>query len=147
MLPVTLDQVRLFLHIAAATVWIGGQLTLAVLVPVVRPAGDDALVAVARRFAVVAWPAYGVLLVSGAWNLIALDLDRQSDLWISTLSVKLTLVIVSGVAAGAHSLLGAHARALDDEARARRLRAVGGIFAAIGLAAAVAAAFFGVQLD
>ncbi len=146
MLPVTLDSVRLFLHIAAATVWIGGQLTVAVLVPVLRPAGNDALVAVARRFAVVAWPAYAVLLVTGAWNLFAVDLERQSDAWLSTLAVKLVLVVVSGVAAGVHSLLGAHARALDDEARARRLRAIGGMLAGLGLVTAVVAAFFGVQL-
>lgn len=146
MLPVTLDNVRLFLHIAAAMVWIGGQFTVAVLVPVVRPQGNDAVVAVARRFAWVAWPAYAVLLVTGAWNLVAVDLEVQSDTWLTTLSVKLVLVVVSGVAAGVHSLLGARARTLADEAAARRLRAIGGILAAIGLAAAIGAAFFGVQI-
>ena len=28
MLPVTVDGVRLFLHVLAATLWVGGQLTL-----------------------------------------------------------------------------------------------------------------------
>ncbi len=146
MLPITLDNVRLFVHIGAAMVWIGGQFTVAVLVPVLRPSGNDTVVAAARRFAWIAWPAYAVLLVSGAWNLIAVDLEVQSNAWLSTLSVKLALVVVSGVAAGAHSLLGARARTLADDAAARRLRAIGGMLAALGLAAAVGAAFFGVQI-
>ncbi len=36
MLAVSWDTVRLFLHVLAATVWVGGQLTLAALVPVLR---------------------------------------------------------------------------------------------------------------
>ena len=39
MLGVTWDTIRLFLHVLAATVWVGGQLTLAALVPVLRKAG------------------------------------------------------------------------------------------------------------
>ena len=39
MLPVGWDTVRLFLHVLAATVWVGGQLTLATLVPVLRRLG------------------------------------------------------------------------------------------------------------
>ena len=43
MLAVSWDTVRLFLHVLAATIWVGGQLTLAVLVPVLRRFGTDAL--------------------------------------------------------------------------------------------------------
>jgi uncharacterized membrane protein len=39
MLPVSWDTIRLFLHVLAATVWVGGQLTLAALVPVLRRFG------------------------------------------------------------------------------------------------------------
>ena len=45
----TWDTVRLFLHIVAATIWVGGQLTLAALVPTLRALGSEAPGAVARR--------------------------------------------------------------------------------------------------
>jgi len=32
-LPVTAATVRLFLHVLAATVWVGGQLTLGAIIP------------------------------------------------------------------------------------------------------------------
>jgi uncharacterized membrane protein len=50
MLAVSWDTIRLFLHVLAATIWVGGQLTLAALVPVLRRFGADALGASARRF-------------------------------------------------------------------------------------------------
>src|ERR1022692_1411034 len=58
MLAVSWDTVRLFLHVLDATVWVGGQLTLAVLVPVLRTQGPDAPRRAARRFNLVAWPAH-----------------------------------------------------------------------------------------
>jgi putative copper export protein len=39
MLAVRWDTVRLFLHVLAATVWVGGQITLVALVPVLRRLG------------------------------------------------------------------------------------------------------------
>jgi putative copper export protein len=71
MLGVDWDTVRLFLHVLAATVWVGGQLTLAALVPVLRRQGPEAPRAAARRFNLVAWPAYGVLIATGIWNIVA----------------------------------------------------------------------------
>ena len=65
MLSVDLETVRLFLHVLAATVWVGGQITLAALVPALRAAGADAPKAAANAFTRVAWPAFGVLLVTG----------------------------------------------------------------------------------
>ncbi len=41
MLPVSWDTVRLFLHVLAATIWVGGQITLAALVPVLRRLGAE----------------------------------------------------------------------------------------------------------
>ena len=41
-LPVHATTVRLFLHVVAATVWVGGQVVLAALVPAVRrPVGAE----------------------------------------------------------------------------------------------------------
>src|SRR5262245_38368653 len=58
MLAVSWDTIRLFLHILAATVWVGGQITLAALVPVLRRLGTEIPRAAARRFNQVAWPAF-----------------------------------------------------------------------------------------
>ncbi len=101
MLAVSWDTVRLFLHVLAATVWVGGQLTLAALVPVLRHQGPDVPRAVARQFNLVAWPAYGVLVVTGGWNIAAAD--PMSASYRTTLIVKLIVVAASGISAVAHS--------------------------------------------
>src|SRR5487761_1571502 len=71
MLAVSWDTIRLFLHVLAATVWVGGQLTLAALVPVLRRLGAEIPRAAARRFNQVAWPAFAVLILTGVWRVIA----------------------------------------------------------------------------
>ena len=63
MLPVDLETVRLFLHVLAATIWVGGQLVLAALVPALRGAGAEVPRPAARAFNRIAWPAFGVLIV------------------------------------------------------------------------------------
>lgn len=49
MLAVSWDTIRLFLHVLAATVWVGGQLTLAALVPALRRFGAEVPRAGARH--------------------------------------------------------------------------------------------------
>lgn len=100
-LTVSWDTIRLFLHVLAATIWVGGQLTLAALVPVLRKLGPDAARTVARRFAYVAWPAYGVLIVTGIWNIEAVG--PMSASYRNTLIVKVIVVAASGISAVAHS--------------------------------------------
>jgi hypothetical protein len=39
-LAVSWDTIRLFLHVLAATIWVGGQIVLAALVPILRRAGS-----------------------------------------------------------------------------------------------------------
>ena len=103
MLPFTWDTVRLFLHVVAATVWVGGQLTLAALVPTLRALGSEAPGAAARRFNQVAWPAFAVLVLTGIWN-IAAEADKQSDPgYQATLGVKMALVLLSGLSAFLHT--------------------------------------------
>ncbi len=101
MLSVNLDAVRLFLHVLAATVWVGGQLVLAALVPALRRVSADAPRAAARAFNRVAWPAFGVLVLTGIWN-VAAEGDRGSA-YRTTLVVKLVVVAASGVAAWLHA--------------------------------------------
>lgn len=134
-LPVHASTIRLFLHILAATVWVGGQVVLAAIVPLARRLGGrDATRAIARRFQIVAWPAFAVLLVTGTWNLFAVHVGDQSGRYLTTLIGKLLLVAASGVGALGHVLV------------APRRPAVGGILAAGSLLSAVAALFFGVLL-
>src|SRR5690242_10178263 len=104
MLAVSWDTVRLFLHVLAATVWVGGQLTLAVLVPVLRRFGTEVTRAAARRFNWAAWIAFAVLIATGIWNITAASAQvSDSSAYRTTLIVKLAVVAVSGVAAALHA--------------------------------------------
>src|SRR5215472_1760702 len=78
-LAVSWDTIRLFLHVLAATIWVGGQLTLAVLVPVLRNFGAEVPRAAARRFNQVAWAAFAVLVATGVWNIVAVRGDVRDD--------------------------------------------------------------------
>jgi putative copper export protein len=96
------DSVRLFLHVLAATVWVGGQLTVAGLVPGLRALGADVPSTVASRFSRIAWPAFVLLVGTGIWNVIAVNPSRQSGSWQVTLWIKLAVVALSGVSAWLH---------------------------------------------
>src|SRR3954447_24296504 len=98
MLPVDAHTIRLFLHVLAATVWVGGQLTLAGLVPGLRALSPDAPRAAARRFNLIAWPAYAVLVFTGVWNITAIKPSWSGSYGV-TLMVKIVVVAVSGVTA------------------------------------------------
>jgi len=133
MLAVSWDTVRLFLHVLAAAIWVGGQLVLAALVPVLRRFGADALGAAARRFNQVAWTAFGVLIITGIWNIVAVRSQiSDSASYRTTLIVKLVVVAISGITA-----------ALHIRSRTARSRA---IFGALTGLSALAALFLGVLL-
>jgi putative copper export protein len=131
MLPVTWSTIRVFIHVTAATVWVGGQLTLAGLVPGLRALGEDTPRRVARRFNRIAWPAFAVLVATGIWNVLDV-----SPVWNSaygrTLMVKILVVTASGLSAFAHA-----------EARSRTALAV---FGAVSGVTALTAVFLGVML-
>ena len=131
-LPIYSGHVRLFLHVLAATIWVGGQFTLAGLVPVLRPYGPDATRAAARRFNVIAWSSFLVLLVTGIWNLFAVHAGDADTDYLVTLWLKLLAVTVTGVGALVH-ILGKSKAAL----------AIGGALSSLG---AIAALFLGVLL-
>lgn len=97
-----LDGVRLSLHVLAAAVWVGGQITLAGLVPTARQLGEGAPAALARTFARFQWPAYVVLVGTGIWNVSALGNPRPSA-WQAVLSVKIAVVALAGLAAFLHT--------------------------------------------
>jgi putative copper export protein len=103
LLPLTLDTVRLSMHVLAAAVWVGGQITLAGLVPGLRDLGEDVPRTVARRFNRIAWPAFAVLVATGIWNLVELPVGDFDTEWQVTLMVKITVVAVAGVSAAVHA--------------------------------------------
>lgn len=102
MLSLNLDVWRVFIHIMAATIWVGGQLVLVGLLPVLRDAGDETPGAAARAFNRLAWPAFAVLVATGIWNLLEIP-DDVPDGYHVTLGIKLLLVTASGIAAFYHA--------------------------------------------
>lgn len=133
MLPLTIESFRLFLHVAAATVWVGGQLTLLGLLPILRGFGPEAPKAAAKRFNVIAWSAFGVLFVTGIWNLLAESPGSRGTAWNATLGLKLVMVAATGIAAAFHA-----------GARSKVVLAVGG---AVSLFAGLAAVLLGIMLS
>ncbi len=119
-----MDAFRLFLHVLAASVWVGGQLVLGALVPTVRTYGTDATRAVARAFNRIAWPAFAVAVVTGLWNVFALPLDDLRHPWIE---LKVLAVLLSGVGAAVHQFASESKAAL----------AIGGAMSAVFAVAAM----------
>lgn len=95
-------SVRLFLHVISATVWVGGQLVLAALVPVLRAKDPSLPKAAANAFNRIAWPAYWLLVVTGIWN-IAAEQAQAPPGWNTVLGVKVALVALSGISAFLHT--------------------------------------------
>jgi putative copper export protein len=127
---VDLETIRLFLHVLAATVWVGGQITLAALVPALRAAGTEVPRSAANAFNRVAWPAFAVLVLTGVWNVVA-EGDK-GPAYQHTLMLKYVLVLVSGVTAYVHA-----------RAASRRTMAV---FGALTGLSAIATLFVGILL-
>jgi putative copper export protein len=128
----TAATIRLFVHVLAATVWVGGQFVLAGLLPTLRRQSPEAPRAAARAFARLAWPAFGVLVVSGIWNLTAIDLANTTTTYQITVFVK---IVVAGAAAGfvlIHSV-----------GKTKLALALGG---ALGAVCSVAALYLGILL-
>lgn len=96
-----IDGVRLSLHVLAATVWVGGQITVAGLVPTARQLSPDAPRQVARAFSRLSWPAFAVLLATGIWNVVAVHAGQPST-WKVILAVKIAVVVLAGVGAWLH---------------------------------------------
>lgn len=132
MLSPTAATIRLFLHVIAATIWVGGQFTLAGLLPVLRQ-HDGLAKQAARAFNRIAWPAFAVLVVTGMWNLAEVDVSSAPTSYQATVFVKVAVAIIAGAAAAAHV-----------SARTKLALALGG---AIGAVASVAAVFLGILLS
>ena len=132
MLSPTAATIRLFLHVLAATIWVGGQFALAGVVPTLRSTAPEATKPVARAFARLAWPAFAVLVVTGVWNLTEVNITDTSTSYQVTVFVKVALAIASGAFTLVHQV-----------GRTKVALAVGG---ALGAVTALGALFLGVLL-
>ncbi len=133
MLSPTTATIRIFLHVIAASVWVGGQFALAGVVPSLRRVAPSSTKTVAQAFARLAWPAYGLTVVTGMWSLMAVDITAQSSAYQATVLLKIAVAIVSGVFVAIHQF-----------GRTKLALALGG---ALGALTSVAAMFLGVLLS
>lgn len=131
-MDVDATTIRVFLHVLGASVWVGGQIAIGALVPTVRSMGDDAPKKMARAFNRVAWPFFGLAVVTGIWSVMDIDLTERSNGYQVGVMLKLVIVAVSGVSAYLHT-----------EATERKTIALWG---AVGGVSAIAALFFGAML-
>ena len=132
MLPLSLRTIRLTLHLLGVTVWVGGQITMLGLLPALRASGGDLPKRIGQQFNRVAWPAFGLAVVTGLWNVGSISMADSPTNYQVTLFVKLFLVAASGLGAFLHG-----------RAKTKAGLAVWG---AVGLFAALAALLTGVQL-
>jgi len=133
MLSPTATTLRLFLHIVAATIWVGGQFALAGVVGPLRKAAPESPKVAANAFARLAWPAYGVLVVTGMWNLMEVDITNTSNAYQATVLLKIAVAIGAGVFVAIHSI-----------GKSKLALALGG---ALGALCSVGAVYLGVLLQ
>lgn len=102
------------------------------LVPVLRKISPDAPRLAAERFGRFAWTFLTLALITGVWNIFAVELSDKDSAYQITLFIKILLVAVSGSSALIHS-----------RTKSVGMRAATG---ALGLLTALGALFSGVLL-
>lgn len=127
-----LSVVRLSLHVLAATVWVGGQLVVAGLLPTVRGLGEGATQRIAQAFGRLSWPAYWLLIATGIWNYAAIAHGEATKSWNAVFGIKMVVVLVAGLGAYLHT------KASSPKAR--------GLYAGVGTLASITALVLGVAL-
>jgi len=126
------DQIRIILHLLAVIVWLGGQIVMLGLLPVLRNAGADVPQQTARAWSRIGWPAFVVAVATGIWNMLAVDLGSVSTGYNAVFGIKILLVVITGLTAALH-------QSTDKPA-------LKGLTGALGLIASVLAMGFGVLM-
>ncbi len=132
MLSPTADTFRLFLHVISSAIWVGGQFVVAGIVPGMRRSHPQALKTLAQGFGRVAWPAFGVAVITGMWSLMEIDIANTSSSYQATIGLKVAFAIAAGMAAAVHSV-----------GKSKLALALGG---ALGAVFSVLALFLGILL-
>ncbi len=133
MISPTIDSIRIFLHVLAVAVWVGGQIVLAGIVPALRKTAPQSMAVVAQSFARIAWPAMLVVVFTGVWGLGSINVSDQSSAYLVTFGIKMLLVGLAIVAAIVHSA-----------GTSKASKAIGG---AVGLLTSLLAAYAGVLMS
>ena len=133
MLSPTADSIRLFLHVLAASVWVGGQIVLGGLVPKLRQVAPDSLKVAANAFAQIAWPAFAVVVVTGMWNILDITVGDMSTEYQVSMFVHVLLALAAAMFVVIHSV-----------GQTKLALALGG---ALGLLTSLGAMFVGILLQ
>lgn len=132
MMSPTTDTIRLFLHVLSASVWVGGQVALAGIVPALRRKHPQATKTVAAAFSRVAWTSLGIAILTGIWNLIAVDVADAQWRYTLTAFVHVFFSFAAGGSAAVHTF-----------GKSKLALALGG---ALGLLFSLGALFLGILL-
>lgn len=133
----------LWIHILAATVWIGGQIMLGVLVPMLSD-NRPLMRAAAQRAQWPLWIAFVLLAITGIINISNAGIDGAHLTGSPagrTLILKLVFVLISGAAAAIHAWI---VGPMASQRPSRDTRAASGILGVCALLAALLAALYGV---
>jgi putative copper export protein len=133
MLSPTADSIRLFLHVLAASVWVGGQIVLGGLVPKLRQVAPESLKVAANAFARIAWPAFAVVVVTGMWNILDITVGDMSTEYQVSMFVHVLFAMAAAMFVVIHSV-----------GQTKLALALGG---ALGLLTSLGAMFVGVLLQ
>ena len=133
MLSPTADSIRLFLHVLAASVWVGGQIVLGGLVPKLRQVAPESLKVAANAFARIAWPAFAVVVVTGMWNILDITVGDMTSEYQITMFVHVLLAMAAAMFVVIHSI-----------GQTKLALALGG---ALGLLTSLGAMFVGMLLQ
>ena len=133
MLSPTADSIRLFLHVLAASVWVGGQIVLGGLVPKLRQVAPESLKVAANAFARIAWPAFAVVVVTGMWNILDITVGDMTTEYQVSLFVHVLLAMAAAMFVVIHSV-----------GQTKLALALGG---ALGLLTSLGAMFVGILLQ
>src|SRR3990172_2588519 len=154
------DAINPWLHILAATVWVGPQVFLfAVAVPVLRTVADvkeraRLMRLITTRFGYLAWGAMAVLVVTGIGSVFEEDESLEflfDHNWGTIFEVKMTLVIATVVLTALHSfVIGPRMLAMQesatDEAQIASMRRTSIIISAVNAVLALGILFFAALL-
>ena len=133
MVSPTADSIRLFLHVLAASVWVGGQIVLGGLVPKLRQVAPESLKVAANAFARIAWPAFAVVVVTGMWNILDITVGDMTTEYQVSLFVHVLLAMAAAMFVVIHSV-----------GQTKLALALGG---ALGLLTSLGAMFVGILLQ
>ena len=154
------EAVNPWLHILAATIWVGPQFFLFIAaVPAIRTIEDAkqraaVMRVMTRRFGYLAWGALAVLVLTGIGNLYEedLDVDVLFDRNFGIIfQVKMTLLIITVALTALHSFvigprLSTMQESVADESQIAPMRRLSMVISGINLLVAVAIIFCGALL-